>query len=80
LHNIGERADRKNLFRFGIVHGGVVLGRQEDLFLSRESLFQRAHGGFPSDDERLHHLGKDDHIPHGHHRHALHFTLFASKH
>ncbi len=80
LHNIGEGADGKDLLRLGVIDRSVVLGGEENLFFSRERLFQRAHRGFPPDDEGLHHLREDDHVPHRHHRHALHFTLLASKH
>ena len=80
LHDVGERADRENLFRLGIVHRGVVLGGQENLLFAGQRLFQGAHGGFAADDEGLHHLREDDHIPHRHHGHALHFILFAAKH
>ncbi len=80
LHDVGERADGKNLLRLGIVDRGVVLRGQKNLLFAGQRLFQRAHRGFAPDDKRLHHLRENDHIPHRHHRHALHFILFSAKH
>ena len=80
LHNVCERSDCKDLLRLGIIDRSIVLCGQENLLFSCQRLFQRAHRRFPPDDERLHHLRENNHVPHGHHRHTFHFTLLAGKH
>ncbi len=56
-----------DLVRARLVDRGVVLGGQEDLFVARQRLLQRADAGFPPDDKRRHHVREDHHVPHGHH-------------
>ena len=80
LHDIGQRADGENFFGLGIVDRGVVLGGEENLSFAGQRFFERAHGGFAPDDERLHHLRENNHIPHRHHRNALQFIFFPAKH
>ena len=53
-----------------------MLRDQENLLVAGERFFQRADGGFAAHDERVHHLREDDHVPHRHHRHALHVEFF----
>ena len=80
LHDIRERSDLINFLGLRIVHGGVVLRDQENFLVAGERFFQRADGGFPAHDERVHHLREDDHVPHRHHRHAFHFEFFPIEH
>src|SRR5712664_3312708 len=60
--------------------GSVMLRGKEDLLVAGQRLFERAHAGFAADDEGRHLLGKDDHVPHRHHRHALQFLFFSVEH
>ena len=53
LDDVGERADRVDFFGLGIVDGGVVLRGQENFLVAGERFFERAHGGFAADDERM---------------------------
>src|SRR5450759_4818534 len=54
LHDICERSYGVYLFRLGIVHRSVVLGRQENFLVAGQSLFKRTDAGFAADDERCH--------------------------
>ena len=67
LHDVDDGADLINLVGFGLVHAGVMLGGEENLFVRGQRLFEGAHAGFPPDDERSHHVREDDHVPDGHH-------------
>ena len=80
LHDVGESADSVDFFRFGIIHGCVMLRGEKNLFVAGERFFERANAGFAADDERRHLLGEDDHVAHRHHGYALHFLFFAVKH
>ncbi len=80
LNDIGQRAHGENFFGLGIVDRGVMLGGEENLFFAGQSFFEGAHRCFPADDKRLHHLRKNHHIPHRHHRNALQFIFFTAEH
>ena len=80
LHDICERSDLVDFLRLGVVHRGVVLRDEENLLVARQRVFQGAHGGFAADDERVHHLREDDHIPHRHHRYTLYVGFFLAEH
>ena len=79
LDDIRERADLIDFLGFRIVDGGVVLRDQKNLLVPGQRFFQRAHRRFAAHDERVHHLRKDDHVPHGHHGDTLHVELFPIK-
>ena len=80
LHDVGERAHLIDFFRLRIVHGRIVLRDQKYLLVAGQRFFQRAHRGFAPHDERVHHFRENDHVPHRHHRHALHFEFFLAEH
>ena len=80
LNDIGQRAHGENFFGLGIVDRGVMLGGEENLFFAGQRFFEGAHRCFAADDKRLHHLRKNDHIPHRHHRNALQFIFFTAEH
>jgi len=57
-----------------------VLRGKENLLVAGQCFFECAHAGFAAHDEGRHLLGKDDHVAHRHHRHALHFLFFSVEH
>ncbi len=78
LHDVDDRAHLVNLVGLGLVHAGIVLGRQENLLVAGQRLFQRAHARLPAHHERSHHVGEDDHVPDGHHGQLLGFEFFLA--
>ena len=76
LHDVDDRAHLIDLVGLGFVHGGVVLGGQENLLVRRQRLFEGAHARFAAHHERRHHEGKDDHVPDGHHGQLPRFRTF----
>src|ERR1700728_1317811 len=80
LYDIGERSDLINLFGLGVIDRGIVLRDQDKFLVSGKRVFHSAHGGFAAHDEWVHHLREDDHVPHRHHRYALHVAFFFAEH
>ncbi len=80
LHDVGEGTDGVDFLGLGVVHGGIMLRGEKDLLVAGEGFFESADAGFPADDEGSHLLRENDHVPHRHHRYALHFLFFASEH
>jgi hypothetical protein len=76
LHDVDDGADLVDVVGLGLVDGGVVLGGQKDLLVGGQSLFESAHAGLAAHDERRHHVGKDDHVPNGHHGQLLALEFF----
>ena len=60
LDYAGDRAGAVDLIGLGIVDRGVVLGREKDFLVGGQCFFKRAHAGFSSNDERRHHVRKND--------------------
>ena len=76
LHDVDDGADLVDLVGLGFIDGGVVLGRQENLLVRRQGLFEGAYARFAAHHERRHHERKDDHVPNGHHGQLSGFVLF----
>ena len=62
LHHVGDTTHREHIFGAGIVDGRVVLGRQEDPLVLGQRMLERADGRRPTDDERHHHVWKNDDV------------------
>src|SRR5262249_40059193 len=76
LLDIYDRAYLVNLIRLWLINAGVVLGSQEDLLVSGQRLFQRAHTRLASHHKWRHHVGEDHHVPDGHHGEFLGLEFF----
>ncbi len=63
LHHVGDAAHREDVLGLRIVGGRVVLRRQEDPLVLTERMFERADRRRPSDDERHHHVWKNNDVP-----------------
>ncbi len=61
---------------FGFVDRGIVLGGKKYLFIAGQSFFERTHARLAAHHERSHHVGKDDHVPNGHHGQFLALEFF----
>src|SRR5581483_8639854 len=67
LDNIDDRAHLINFIRLGLIDARIMLSGQKDFFVRRERFFKSAHARFAAHHEWGHHMGKDDHVPDGHH-------------
>src|SRR6185312_5149578 len=67
LHDVDDGADLIDLVWLRLVDTGVMLGGQENLLVSSQRFFQRVHTRFTAHHEGGHHVGKNDHVPDGHH-------------
>ena len=56
LQHIGERADVIDRVGFGIIVGGILLGREQDLFFRAHDLFQGLDRLLTPDEERNDHV------------------------
>ena len=56
LQHVGERADVIDRVRLGIVVGGILLGREQDLLFRAHHLFQRLDRLLTPDEERNDHV------------------------
>ena len=67
LNDIDNSSDLIDFVRLGLIHAGIVLSGEKNFLVRGQSFFQGAYARFPTDDERRHHVWKDDHVPDGHH-------------
>ncbi len=63
LDDIGDAAHRVDVFGTRIVDRGVVLRREEDALVLEQRVLERPRRARPSDDERHHHVRKDNDVP-----------------
>ena len=63
LDDARDTAHRVDVGRLRVVDRRVVLRREENLLVGRQRVLERARGRRPSDDERHHHVRKDDDVP-----------------
>ncbi len=62
LHHVDDAAHRVDVVGAGVVHGGVVLRREEDSLVLRQRMLQRPDGRRPSNHEGQHHVRKNDNV------------------
>ena len=76
LHDVDDGPHLENVAGLGFVDAGVVLGGKKNFLIAGQSFFESAHARLPAHYERSHHIGKDDHVPNGHHGQLLALELF----
>ena len=68
LDDVGDATHGEDVARARIVLGRILLGRQEDPLVLCQRVLERPRRRGTPDDERHHHVGKDDDVPEGHDR------------
>ena len=71
LQDRGDRTDAVQVVRLRIVDVGLFLRDQHDALIGAHGYVEGLDGFLTPDEERNHHVGVDDDIPQGQHRHVL---------